>query len=374
METVAWELAVAFAKKGMHITILTTAISGRTRDFEDSGVRILATPGTSWRGYGRRWWRESRNTFEQELLGRCNLVLSVSAAGYGLLPLRPQVPNLPFVLQAHGTSLGEAISKWRSGSPKAIATSIRNATWIAKDIAAYPQFDAVVPVGDRVAADLASWPLSRALDHRHVHLIQNGINTEQFRPDAGARARARSELGWDGDSEIVISVSRLHRQKGVHLGLHALATLMRQRPRVRYLIVGDGPEQDALKASAKNLGIEGRVKFSGGVSRGAVPIYLNAADVFLFTTTRVEGAPLNLLEAMAVGLPVVASRHLYQGDPESYAQFVDPHDAVAVAAALHRALDVKPPGTSLLPSRLSLDTSVNTYLRLFDDLIAQRRQ
>ncbi len=373
MQAVAWDLATEIARRGVTVTVLTAEIPGYPEQFEDRGVQVRALNGVSWRRYGWRWWRTSRRVFEHELLSRCDLVLSISAAGFGLLKLRPRAPSVPFVLQAHGTSAGEMISKWRSGSVAAIASSLRNAAWIARDLAAYRRFDAIVAVGTGVATDLSKPPITQFTANGRLSLIRNGIDTALFKPDSRGRLRQRAELTWSEDQKVVISVSRLHRQKGLDLGLDAIALLLRKNPNARYIIVGDGPECATLKLKAVQLGISDHVEFVGTMSRSTIASYLNAADAFMFTSRRIEGNPLNILEALAVGLPVVASHQLRRCLPPSDQIFFAEHtDAAAVAAALDDALEVEPCRTSMLPPGCSMTESVEAYLALFDDLIACR--
>jgi glycosyltransferase involved in cell wall biosynthesis len=373
MQAVAWDLARALVRAGVAVTVLTAEIPGRAAVFEDEGVAIRALPGTYWRHYGSGWWRATRRVFERELIDRCDLVLSISAGGFGLLRLRDRIPHVPFVMQAHGTSMGEVVSKWRSRSVRSMATSARNIFWIFKDMTAYPKFDTIVAVGDRVAHDLAAWPTRYVVDENRVRVIRNGIDTVKFRPNTDSGRRVRTELGWSEDLRVVVSASRLHRQKGLALGLEAFALLSKGRRDLRYLIVGEGPELQALRAQAASLEIGDHVRFTGGVTREAMPDYLNAADVMLFTTTRVEGEPLNVLEALAVGLPAVVSSHLYPGSPPSdQILLVKPTDPVAVAAALHRTLEQQPNQTSRLPAAYSAAACIEQYLALFEEL-RQRR-
>jgi len=373
MQTVAWDLARALVRAGVAVTALTAEIPGRPTAFEDDGVTIRALPGTSSRHYGSGWWRATRRVFEQELIGSCDLLLSVSAGGFGLLRLRERMRGVPFVMQAHGTSMGEVLSKWRSHSVRAMATSARNVAWILKDLMAYPRFDAIVAVGDRVAADLTAWPARCVVDKDRVRVIRNGIDTGIFRPDGATGRRIRTELGWSEEFRVVISASRLHRQKGVAYGLEAFALLAKSREDLRYLIVGEGPELQALKERAASLKIDDRVHFVGGVAREAMPAYLNAADVMMFTTTRIEGEPLNVLEALAVGLPAVVSRHLYRGGlPSDQILLAKPSDPTAVAAALNRALATPPIKESKLPRGYSAAASTEQYLALFKELRERR--
>ena len=373
MQTVAWDLARALVAGGLEVTVLTAEIPGRDSEFIDAGVAIRALPKTRWRHYGPSWWRATRNAFESGTIERCDLLLSVSAAGFGLLPLRERIPRVPFVMQAHGTSMGEFVSKWRARSLKSMLTSPRNLAWVAKDMAAYPRFDAIVAVGDRVAQALATSPTRWAVDPAKVHVIKNGIDTATFRPDPDAGRRVRADLGWDPDLRVVVSASRLHRQKGLSHGLRAFAQLAAGRTDLRYLIVGDGPELAALRREAASLRIDRYVHFAGPVGRVAMAAYLNAADVMLFTTTHVEGEPLNVLESLAVGLPAVVSRHLYPGtSPSDHIRRATPTDPAEVAAALRSALALRAPRLSRLPPGYAASSTVAQYVALFERLVRER--
>lgn len=370
MQTVAWDLATELVRQDIKVTVLTAEIPGRPVCFEEQGVRVRALTGTPWHRYGHNWRLATRTVFQQELLAHCDLVLSVSAGGFGLLPLRERIPTVPFVLQAHGTSIREIASKWRTGRPKAIATSIRNAAWVPRDLAAYRHFDAIVAVGDRVAADFKMWPVNRLVDRRLIKVIRNGIDTVRFRPDMNSRRRLRAEFGWSDELKVIISVGRLHKQKGLAYALEGFALLARRHPNVRYAIVGEGPELRALKQHAERLGIGPYVCFCGSVPRELIPSYLNAADVMLFTTTHAEGEPLNVLEALAVGLPVVASGHLYpHGVPSEHILAVAPSDATAVVTALQTALEFPRSRQSVLPVGYTMTESVRAYLDLFEHLL-----
>lgn len=375
MQTVAWDLATAFAREGLSVTVLTAEIPGRPEVFEDHGIQVRALPGTTWHRYSHGWNSATRNAFARELLGRCDLALSISAGGYGLLPLRSRMPFVPFVLQAHGTSIRELKSKLHSGHFRAVVTSPRNIAWTARDLLAYSHFDAIVPVGSRIACDFAAWPIRRAVGDAIVRVIPNGIDTTRFRPDAEIRIRMRSSLGLGDDLKVIVSVGRLHRQKGLGHSLRAVSVLAHKNDDIRLLVIGDGPDASELKATAARLGISNRVIFIGAVPRELIPSYLNAADVMLFTTTHAEGEPLNALEALAVGLPVVASGHLYSDGTPTDAIFpVEPEDPHEVAAALSKALDPRKPRLSALPAGRTMTDTVDAYLSLFEQLMHQRRQ
>lgn len=371
MQAVAWELAREFAQRGIRVTVLTTRIPGRPTSFVEEGVEVIAFADAPVERYSTAWWKASAKYFETRLLSSVTGVLSVSAGGYGLLPLKSRLPHVPFVLQVHGTSLGEALSKWRTRSPRSIIASARNLFWLVKDIRTYARFDAVIAVGRRVYKDLCSPPISWFLPSQNVHLIHNGVDSRVFSPRHNERRRLRERFGWTERQFIAITVSRLHPQKGIHHSLQGFARFAREDSRARYIIAGDGPSKTELELLVRRLGIGDRVVFTGAVPRDQVHQFLQMSDVFLMTSTRVEvGLPLNLLEALAVGIPVIVSQHLVEGEDLGPGVIsVDPNQHGEIAAALSRvAKGADGKRTWKLPDRLTLDYAVAEYIRLFERL------
>jgi glycosyltransferase involved in cell wall biosynthesis len=127
--------------------------------------------------------------------------------------------------------------------------------------------------------------------------------------------------------------------------LDAVAELAPDDPEFRLTLVGDGPERDAIAARARALGIADRVEFAGPLGAEGVRRELARADVFVLAsitdnTGRTEGIPVALMEAMAAGVPVVATR--VSGVPElveGAGLLVEPGDAAALANAIATALD-----------------------------------
>jgi glycosyltransferase involved in cell wall biosynthesis len=112
--------------------------------------------------------------------------------------------------------------------------------------------------------------------------------------------------GRPGPLEI-LNVGRAVPVKGQSLLIEALAALTRRGVDARLTVVGDGPQAGELHELADRLGVAGRVEFAGAVGQDAILGYYERADVFA-TPSFAEGLPVVLMEAMATGLPVVASR------------------------------------------------------------------
>jgi glycosyltransferase involved in cell wall biosynthesis len=146
-------------------------------------------------------------------------------------------------------------------------------------------------------------------------------------------------LGVESASAVVGAVGRLVRQKGFDTLLAALPALLARRPGTQLAVVGEGPERESLARLARARGVGEAVVFAG--FRPDAPRLLPAFDV-LAVPSRREGAPLVTLEAMAAGVPVVASA--IPGIDEQITDGVEgllvpPDDPPALAAALARVLD-----------------------------------
>jgi len=127
-----------------------------------------------------------------------------------------------------------------------------------------------------------------------IRVIYNGIDTERFRPGH-----------TPGDvTGPIVTIGRLVEQKDHAVFLQAAARLAREVAEVRFMIVGDGPLRAALEEQARTLGIAGQVTFTG--ERRDVEAILQRASLF-WLTSRWEGMPNVVLEAMASGVPVIAT-------------------------------------------------------------------
>ena len=143
------------------------------------------------------------------------------------------------------------------------------------------------------------------IDPARISVVRNAIDLRRFDPRLIERHSAREKLGLPLKGRWVAGVGRLNPQKNFSLFLDVAARLARRFSDVQFLLAGNGPEESALKSKTRALGLEDRVVFSGYVADPRL-VYC-AADVLLMPSL-FEGLPMTLLEAMAMDLPVVASR------------------------------------------------------------------
>ncbi|WP_035251948.1 glycosyltransferase family 4 protein [Desulfocurvus vexinensis] len=135
-------------------------------------------------------------------------------------------------------------------------------------------------------------------------VIANGVDDAPPSPP-GAVAALRAELGVPPDGTLVFALQRLDAVKRVDVLLRALPLVLREHPRTVLAVGGTGPEAGALRALARGLGVAGAVRFTGFLPAAAVPLHMDAADLFAFHSTY-ETFGIVLAEAMIRGRAVVS--------------------------------------------------------------------
>lgn len=143
---------------------------------------------------------------------------------------------------------------------------------------------------------LAGW-LGRSLDLPQVEVVPN------FAPSP-----ADDEREGGADTGTLLYAGRLGREKGVEVLLRALAAVRPERPQVSLVIAGDGPERTKLGDLVRRLGLSGSVTFTGALDPGSLSARYREAAVCILPTLWMENCPVAVLEAMAHGRPVIATR------------------------------------------------------------------
>ena len=232
------------------------------------------------------------------------------------------------------------------------------------------RFDAVVAV----AAPIVDRLVRRGVPRERIALLPNAYAP---RTDLLARAEARAALGLPADRPVVGWIGRLSREKGPDVALRTLALV--PHAGVHLSMVGEGRERDALTELASKGGLGDRVRWHGAVPDAAR--YLRAFDAVLLSS-RTEGTPIVLLEALAAGVPVVATR--VGGIPAVVddgieALLAGSEDTDALAAALASTLanpDAAAARVEAGRARMARDHDegqwLAAYSRLYDSLLRAR--
>lgn len=194
-----------------------------------------------------------------------------------------------------------------------------------------------------VADTLAMRAREACVPPERITTIPNGIDSTRFHPLA--RSEARSQLGLPLRGRMLVSVGHVSPRKGFQHVIHALPRMIESAPDLRYVIIGGrGAETDNsadLRALVHALGLTDRVQFAGPQPADRVALWIGAADVVVHAS-EFEGCPNIILEAMACGRPVVATK---VGDvermvpPHAGILLDDPASDVQLAAAVLAALD-----------------------------------
>lgn len=227
----------------------------------------------------------------------------------------------PFVVTARGTDLN-LIPRHRL--PR------RMMQWTARQAAAS------IGVCAALVDVLRGWDI----DPQRLHVMRNGVDLQRFAPQPAAGAR--SALGVDG-MPLLVSVGHLIERKGHHLVIEALALLLRSYPDAQLVIIGEGEERGRLERQIDRLGLGARVRLAGALPQAELPRWYAAADALVLASSR-EGWANVLLEAMACGTPVVATR--IWGTPEvvqgAVAGRLVERDTASIAAGVEALLSAYP--------------------------------
>ena len=219
----------------------------------------------------------------------------------------------------------------------------------------------IVTTGERLRLQVIE---EAGVDPSHVVSIPTGIDLDRFRP--GAANDARTALGLDPGGIVVGIVATLRSWKGHRYLFEAFAGLADKSARL--VVVGDGPQREALEALAKTLGIDARLRFTGNQSD--VAAWLRAFDLFCLPSYANEGVPQALMQAMACALPVVTTPVGSIGeivqDGET-GRLVAPEDSTALREAIEALL-----ADAALRARLAGAARTAALQRFGDDRMVER--
>ena len=141
------------------------------------------------------------------------------------------------------------------------------------------------------------------LDKKNIRVVPNYIRVSRMQ--SITKEHARKELGLPQDKKIVLFLHRLSRRKGVHL-LPDIIKEFSDRKDISFVIVGEGPERRYLEEKLTTYNLQLTTHMEGSIPNYRVPYYIAASDIYLMPSEE-EGMPNALLEAMAAGVPFVAS-------------------------------------------------------------------
>lgn len=173
------------------------------------------------------------------------------------------------------------------------------------------------------------------LREERIRVLPNGINLARYEVWRGRKGEARAKLGLAHDAKVVLFLHRLSKRKGADM-IMPVAKQFENDPNILFLVAGTRPLENMIQGN--------NIKLVGEVSQRDVPMYFAVADVF-FMPSEEEGFPHVILEAMAMGVPIVASDvgGVREIVPETLRDFIIPQDTKLFAEKIKILLDVKHP-------------------------------
>jgi glycosyltransferase involved in cell wall biosynthesis len=366
VQRVFLNLGAELVRRGHRVTLLVCQSRGRLAQEALAGIRVVELEAglpTNWqvvRALGP-WLKYCIGTSGTPYLSRLSSLLRFIA------------DERPDVVVSGGTRCNMLNGMVRRLSPvsyRAVLTEhnplsgkLRRASrrWKLRGVTKfYPHGDAIAGVSAGVAEELARY-LGRS---DRLPVLPNPVVSPKFQ----AQREEAPPHPWltDGGPPVVLAVGALEPRKNFAMLLRAIARLRLRRP-VRLIVLGEGPQRDALQALAGELGIEDAVTMPG--FRGNVAAWLSGAAALALSSTY-EGFGCVIVEAMAVGCPVVSTDCPY-GPREiladgRYGRLVEPNDDQGLALALEETLAERADRRALIEraSQYSVARAADAYLAL----------
>jgi glycosyltransferase involved in cell wall biosynthesis len=338
IEKVSYEQSKRLTKSGYQIDVLTSKIKGRNQH-PAKGINVFQYPTLNVaERIGVPYPILSIEAYKKftGLIRKCDLVHAhghVYLSSY-LAAKIAKKHNKPFILTQHNTFIN--YQSWLN------MLEYLNDLAIGK---------AVLKIADRiivVSKKTREYIFKLGADKSKTSVIYNGVDINYFKPVN--RGASREKLGLPKNRKIILSVRRLVYKNGLDTLIESVPSVARYHPDTLFVFVGKGPSRKLIEDRIKELGIQDNIRLAGFVPDELLPTYYGAADYFVLPSASGEGLPLVLLEAMACGLPVLATK--VGGTPEIVKHMktgvlVPPRNPEAIAKAMSKLLSKKELGLAV---------------------------
>jgi D-inositol-3-phosphate glycosyltransferase len=325
IEKVSYEQSKRLVESGYEIDVLTSKTEGQNRNPE-KGIRVF--PYSSLKiaeRFGVPYPILTVGAFKQfsDLIRKCDIVhahghVYMSSCLAGKLAKKY---NKPFIVTQHNTWID-----YKSGLNM---LENLNDELIGKT---------VLKDADRtltVSKETLKYVLRLGANKETTSVMYNGVDTNCF--CSIHKTESRKKLDLPENRKIVFSLRRLVYKNGLDTLIDSAKHVVKDFPDILFVVAGKGPSKGLIEDRIKELGIKSNIKLTGFVPDELLPLYYNAADYFILPSASGEGLPLVLFEAMACGLPVIATT--VGGTPEiidnmKNGVLIPPRDPEAMAKAL----------------------------------------
>jgi teichuronic acid biosynthesis glycosyltransferase TuaC len=218
--------------------------------------------------------------------------------------------------------------------------------------------------------------LSLGADPQKISVLHNGVDTDRFKPLTGVKDEIRKKLGISKNAVVGITVRRLVYKNGIDTLIESAEIAVKKNPRLVFLVIGEGPDFAEVKTKIEQLGLGNNFRLTGFVSDEELPFYYNTADFFVLPSKSGEGLPLVALEAMACGLPVVATNvgGISEVITKDYGTVVPPDAPNALAEAVlefsrKELLTFRNDLRKMIEQKYSWDKNVEKLVEIYEELI-----
>ncbi|MFH2204569.1 MAG: glycosyltransferase family 4 protein [Elusimicrobiota bacterium] len=251
---------------------------------------------------------------------------------------------------------------------------LKKAAYVALDRLGERYVDKFIVVAEHLRMKLDA---TRGIPPDKMVMIHNGVDAEAYSCDSRTASAVREEMGVTSESLVIGAVGRLAKEKGLTYLIEA-AKIMTSAKEARFLIVGEGGEEESLKAQVRLLGLKDKVVFTG--FRKDVRGVLGAIDILTLPSLR-EGFPMVVLEAMAASKPIIATN--IAGVNESVVdgvngKLVPPKNPKALADAISALLSdgdaaemMGQAGRRIVSEKFSLRMMIEKHEKLYDELLPE---
>jgi D-inositol-3-phosphate glycosyltransferase len=367
IEKVSYEQSIRLTKSGYEFDVLTSKTKGqikhpvkRIRVCPYSGLKVAERFGVPYPILTAKAYKQFA-----KLIRKCDLVHAhghVYMSSY-LAGLLAKKYNKPFIVTQHNTWID--YKSWLN-----IIENI-NDLIIGKSV--LKRADRILTV----SKETMKYVLRLGAEKAKTSVMYNGVDTNCFR-DA-KKGESREKLGLPKNRKIIFSLRRLVYKNGLDTLIESAALVAQAYPDILFLIAGKGPSKQFIEDRIKELGIENNTNLTGFVPDELLPAYYNAADYFVLPSASGEGLPLVLFEAMACGLPVIATA--VGGTPEIIEHMkngvlVPPRNPKAMTEALIKLLSKEEFGTSIgeeakmsIKNRFTWEENVQRLAKVYGEFL-----
>jgi glycosyltransferase involved in cell wall biosynthesis len=216
--------------------------------------------------------------------------------------------------------------------------------------------------------------LSLGADPNKVKVSHNGVDLNRFRPLPKVKEEMRKKMGISRDVKVVLTVRRLVYKNGVDTLIDAANIAVKKKQDLVFIIAGKGPDMASMQSQIEQLGLERNIKLTGFVAEQDLHLYYNTADMFVLPSKSGEGLPLVALEAMACGLPVIATNvgGISEIMVEGFGKLVPANNPEALAEAIVEYTEIDSKNSELraiVEEKYSWDKNVAQLIETYEELI-----